>query len=585
MNDAPLAFARFLPDHLVERTRALNRQPINNDGEFVLYWMHHAVRCHENPALDCAITVAKKLKLPVLVYQGLGGRHPYNSDRHHTFILEGARDVQRDLARRGISYCFHFAEDSRRPTPLRELMSRAALTLTEDFPVPPFTLWSRHLAALSPAASWVVDTACILPMQFSKKPYARAFQFRKDTSSEFEKRIYRRYEELETEVQQYRGRIGFDSIDLASADIAALCARCHIDHTVGPVAHTRGGSVAGYKRWELFKRHGLQSYSRTRNDAAVESPAGVSRMSAYLHHGHVSPFRIARETASSGAAGAVKFLDEMLVWRELAHNFCFYHRYPDTIHTLPDWAVKTLRDHRQDPRPSILPWEQLARANTGDSLWDAAQKSLLIHGELHNNIRMTWGKAFLYWTRSPEAALKMMIDLNHRFALDGSDPNSYGGILWCLGLFDRPFQPAQPVIGTLRPRSTQSHAARLDLAAYACRVSKAAVLPSLRIAVIGAGVSGLIAARTLSDHGHEVQIFEKARIPGGRMSSRRNRFLCFRSWRPVFYRSGTNDSGLSSTAGYRQASSTCGTDESVSFAMVKFVQKKICINVTWGFPT
>ncbi len=96
-------------------------------------------------------------------------------------------------------------------------------------------------------------------------------------------------------------------------------------------------------------------------------------MSAYLHHGHVSPFRIARETASSGAAGAVKFLDEMLVWRELAHNFCFYHRYPDTIHTLPDWAVKTLRDHGQDPRPSILPWEQLARANTGDRFWDAAQ--------------------------------------------------------------------------------------------------------------------------------------------------------------------------------------------------------------------
>ena len=108
----------------------------------------------------------------------------------------------------------------------------------------------------------------------------------------------------------------------------------------------------------------------------------------------------------------------------------------------------------------------MARANTGDPLWDAAQKSLLIHGELHNNLRMTWGKAILQWTRSPEEALQMMIDLNHRYALDGSDPNSYGGILWCLGLFDRPFQPEQPVIGTLRPRSTRSHAARLDLRKY-----------------------------------------------------------------------------------------------------------------------
>ncbi len=160
---------------------------------------------------------------------------------------------------------------------------------------------------------------------------------------------------------------------------------------------------------------------------------------------------------------------------------------------------------------------------------------------------MTWGKAFLYWTRSPEAALKMMIDLNHRFALDGSDPNSYGGILWCLRLFDRPFQPAQPVIGTLRPRSIQSHAARLELAAYPCRMSKEAVLPSLRIAVIGAGVSGLIAARTLSDHGHEVQIIEKARIPGGRISSRRTDSYAF-DHGARYFTLGTNDSGLSSTA-------------------------------------
>ena len=527
MNDLPLAFAKFLPDHLVERTRTLNRQPFTNDGEFVLYWMHHAVRCHENPALDTAITVAKKLDLPVLVYQGLGGRHPYNSDRHHTFILEGARDVQRDLTRRGIFYCFHLAEHFSSPSPLRGLMSRAALTLTEDFPAPPFTIWSRHLAALSPAAFWVVDTACILPMQFSKKPYARAYQFRKDTWGEFEKRISRRYEELETNVQLFHGWLGFDNIDLASADIADLCARCRIDHTVGPVPHTRGGSVAGYKRWAQFKQHGLPNYAKTRNDAALAFPAGVSRMSAYLHHGHVSPFRIARETASSGAAGAEKFLDEMLIWRELAHNFCFYHLHPDTIDALPGWAVKTLGDHRQDPRPSIFTWEQLARANTGDPLWDAAQKSLLIHGELHNNIRMTWGKAILYWTRSPEAALKMMIDLNHRYALDGSDPNSYGGILWCLGLFDRLFQPEQPVIGTLRPRSTQSHATRLDLATYTSRVSKTAVSSPIRVAVIGAGVSGLIAARTLSDHGHLVQLFEKSPIPGGRMSTRRTDSFTF----------------------------------------------------------
>ncbi len=41
------------------------------------------------------------------------------------------------------------------------------------------------------------------------------------------------------------------------------------------------------------------------------------------------------------------------------------------------------------------------------------------------------------------------------------------------------------------------------------------------VAVIGAGISGLIAARKLQDHGFEVTVFEKSRGPGGRAATRR----------------------------------------------------------------
>ena len=44
---------------------------------------------------------------------------------------------------------------------------------------------------------------------------------------------------------------------------------------------------------------------------------------------------------------------------------------------------------------------------------------------------------------------------------------------------------------------------------------------SLRVAVIGAGISGLICARTLADHGVAVTVFEKSRGVGGRMATRR----------------------------------------------------------------
>lgn len=45
--------------------------------------------------------------------------------------------------------------------------------------------------------------------------------------------------------------------------------------------------------------------------------------------------------------------------------------------------------------------------------------------------------------------------------------------------------------------------------------------PKTEIAVIGAGLSGLICARTLVDLGHRVRVFDKGRGPGGRMSTRR----------------------------------------------------------------
>jgi photolyase PhrII len=526
MANDPKSIFETLPGYLSERTRTLNRRAVQPQGQFVLYWMHHAARGHENPALDAAVWAGNRLRRPVLVYQGLGGRHIYNSDRHHTFIMEGAREVQRELSDRGIAYTFCLSRDPEAPTPLGQLAGRAALCVTEDFPAPPFPDWSDRLAAACPAAFWAVDTACNVPMQ-SLNPYERAYRFRQDNRQAFESRVRRPWADIAPEVESFSGPLGFEGVDLAAADIAELCAGCRIDHTVGPVAHSRGGSAAGYDRWEAFLRHGLADYARLRNDAAVVFPAGVSRMSAYLHHGQVSPFRIARQAATAGGEGAEKFLDELLVWRELAHNFCFHQRRPGTLEALPEWAQKTLAAHRGDARSSIYTRERLARGLTGDPLWDAAQHSLMIHGELHNNVRMTWGKAILQWTSSPEEALAVIIELNHRYALDGSDPSSYGGILWCLGLFDRPFPPARPVIGTLRPRSTQSHAARLDMPVYTAKVFQPASGAPKRVAVIGAGVSGLAAARTLSDHGHRVTLFEKARAPGGRLSTRRSAGFAF----------------------------------------------------------
>ena len=147
----------FLPEHLAERVRPLKAFPAERRGAYVLYWMQHAARGHENPALDVAVWMGNRWGLPVLVYQGLGGRHWYHSDRHYTFIMEGARDVQRELAERGIAYAFYLGRRPDAPGPLRALADDAALVVTEDFPAPPFAAWTHRLGASIRPAVWAVE--------------------------------------------------------------------------------------------------------------------------------------------------------------------------------------------------------------------------------------------------------------------------------------------------------------------------------------------------------------------------------------------------------------------------------------------
>ncbi len=488
-------------------------------GQFVLYWMRTAVRVDENPALDVARIIADEHGLPLLVYHGLSENYQYASDRHHTFILQGARDVERQLAKLGISYAFHLATPADRGSHLITLASKAAVVVTEEMPVDPPRRFLDAIVKDIQTPIVCVDTACVVPMQLVKRPYTRAYQYRSATKKLYAERLTRDWPEINRPTMRFEtDSLPFAAVDLQTESIAELVSRCEIDHAVGPVVDSVGGSTAGYRRWNQFKFKGLSSYGRRRNNALVD---GVSRMSPYLHYGMVSPFRIAREAAQIDNAGSEKYLDELLIWRELAYAFCFHRNDHDQWSAIPDWARQTLESHAGDHREQVYSWEQLARGETDDRLWNAAQKSLLMQGELHNNVRMTWGKAILNWTNTPQQALQTIIDLNHRYALDGRDPASYGGILWCLGQFDRPFEPELPIIGTVRPRPTAGHANRLDPQEYANKVTAPRFDPILQVAVIGAGLSGVFAARTLADHGLQVTVFEKSRGVGGRMATRR----------------------------------------------------------------
>ena len=161
------------------------------------------------------------------------------------------------------------------------------------------------------------------------------------------------------------------------------------------------------------------------------------------------------------------FLDEMITWRELGYNFAYHH--PDTydqLSSLPDWAKKTISEHKDDPRPTQYTLEELAHAKTHDNVWNAAQNQLRTEGIIHNYLRMLWGKKIYEWSPDAQTAIERLIELNNRYALDGRNPNSYSGIFWIVGRFDRAWGPVRPIFGKLRYMSSDSTKRKLKLSSY-----------------------------------------------------------------------------------------------------------------------
>jgi deoxyribodipyrimidine photo-lyase len=269
---------------------------------------------------------------------------------------------------------------------------------------------------------------------------------------------------------------------LLAGDPAALAA-LPIDHRVG-ASPIRGGSAAGKARLKAFVARQLDRYADERNHPDDDAASGLS---PYLHFGHVSvhqvfeavtahagwtPARIAKKPTGRregwwNASGAVDaFLDELVTWREIGFNMCAHRADYDRFSSLPAWALATLAEHARDRRPHVYPLEALEAAATGDEIWNSAQRQLVREGRMHNYLRMLWGKKVLEWSRSPEEALSTLIELNNKYALDGRDPNSYSGIFWVFGRYDRAWGPERPIFGTVRYMSSESTRRKLHLAGY-----------------------------------------------------------------------------------------------------------------------
>jgi len=155
-----------------------------------------------------------------------------------------------------------------------------------------------------------------------------------------------------------------------------------------------------------------------------------------------------------------------ITWREVGFNMCWQREDYDRYESLPDWALATLSTHLRDKRSYTYTLKEFMEGCTHDPLWNAAQMQLYREGRIHNYLRMLWGKKILEWSPTPRKALDIMIELNNKYALDGRDPNSYSGIFWVLGRYDRPWGPERPIYGKVRYMSSKNTARKFRVKEY-----------------------------------------------------------------------------------------------------------------------
>lgn len=456
----------FVRDQIAQRAARVNETRLVPEGDLILYWMQSTQRLHENWALRFATMEAERLNRPLVIFHELTPDYEFASDRFHTFALEGAQEIAREAA--GIGYAYRFALRYRRggdSRALHRLAARACVVVTDAAPTGGVRERTARFAACAPCRVFAVDSVGVVPAAMLPRAEYAARTIRPKLA---------RLRDISLEPVADRppkrapsasllASLELDTFDVARADIAAAVARCDIDHSVGAVA-TRGGQSAARARLAHFVHTGLHRYRDRRKEPADSD--GSSRLSPYLRFGQISAAEVARAAlAHAPAEEGEAFLDEMLTWRELSLNFCLHTPSYASLDALPSWVHRSMREHADDRRDIDYPLETLESADTHDALWNAGQRELLTSGHLHNAVRMLWGKSVLLWSATYERALRTLIFLNDRYALDGRDPNSYSNILWCFGKFDRPFAP-HPVWGTIRPMSLARASGKFDVERY-----------------------------------------------------------------------------------------------------------------------
>ena len=468
---AELAQKLNADDTVPEAVRALARDKrvaVRRDGapdskgKCVVYWMQRAQRALDNHALDKAIDLGNALGLPVVAYFAGISNFPHANLRHYAFLNQGLIDVAEDCAERNVGFVLRRAPHEDHLRFFADV--HAAVVVGDENPMRVPESWRLHVAEHLSVPFWTVDADVIVPSKLLEKAqYSGAIA--RPRIRKLLPEFTHPYANPKADKPWHmpKGLLQDDPRE----DITQ--GWHHFDRSVKPVEAWTGGRKEAWRRLEVFVEQKIEKYADNRMHPERDA---TSRLSPYLHFGHIGPLTIANavnaavERNGKLASARDSYFNEVITWRELSVNFVRYQPDYDNVNSVDNWARETIAKHDRDKRDVLYTRDQLEQSQTYDDLWNAAQTQMVRHGWMPNYLRMYWGKKIVEWTPDAPTAMEWMIYLNDKYFLDGRDPNGYASIAWAvLGKFDRPWQE-RPIFGKRRYMSGASAARKFDAKAY-----------------------------------------------------------------------------------------------------------------------
>lgn len=450
------------------RVRCLNSKPILSGA--VLYWMQRDQRVEDNWALLYAAQCAKEAKMPLIVAFNLVPSFGDASQRQYTCMFAGLREVEKSLHLIGVPFYVLAGQPADTIASFTEAHDIGQV-VTDFYPLHFTTAWRTVVAKKISVRLTEVDAHNIIPIWEASPKLEYAAYTLRPKIHRLLPQFLKPFPKLKVEFQR--------NITLPiMIDWEQLLKTITANSHVLAVDWLVPGAQAAHKTLQEFIKERLAEYATKRNDPNANY---LSNMSPYLHMGHISAQRVALEILNSDVQRSTKdiYLEELIVRRELADNFCFYNPDYDKVAGAHAWAQKTIAEHAKDTREFIYTRPEFETARTHDDLWNAAQRQMTSEGKMHGFMRMYWAKKILEWTPDAQTAIDTALYLNDKYELDGNDPNGVTGVMWSIcGVHDRAWNE-RPIFGKIRYMNYAGCKRKFDIKAYIDKYSDTSAVETL----------------------------------------------------------------------------------------------------------